>query len=191
MDVKLFFKRNSSTILTCMGAAGTVATAVLAVKATPKAIRLLDEAEEIKGEELTTIEKVEVAGPAYVPAVLVGLSTIACIFGANTLNKRQQASLISAYALLDSSYQEYRNKVKEIYGEDADKRVKEEIVKDYHREFEEDLPEGEALFFDYNAMSYFNASFDQVLQKVTMDDGLECYIIATPFNDGIGIREIF
>lgn len=182
MDAKLFFKRNSSTILTCLGAAGTVATAVLAVKATPKAIRLLDEAEEVKGEELTNLEKVEIAGPAYIPAILVGLSTVACIFGANTLNKRQQASLMSAYALLDSSYQEYRNKVTEIYGEDADDQIKEEIVKDRRKEFEENLPEGEALFFDYNAMEYFNASFDDVLQKVTMEDGLECYIISTPYN---------
>lgn len=39
MKPKLFFKRNSSTILTVLGCAGVVATAVLSVKAAPKAKR--------------------------------------------------------------------------------------------------------------------------------------------------------
>ena len=83
---KLFLKRNSSTILTCIGAAGVIATSVLAVKATPKAMALLEQSEEEKGEKLTNMEKVQVAGPAYIPAAIVGASTIACIFGANVLS---------------------------------------------------------------------------------------------------------
>ena len=108
---KLFFKRNSSTILTCVGALGVVTTSVLAVKATPKALALIEAAKEEKGEELTPVETVQVAGPVYIPAIVTGVSTIACIFGANALNKRQQAALMSAYALLDSSYKEYKAKV--------------------------------------------------------------------------------
>ena len=53
MKPKLFFKRNSSTILTVLGCAGVVATAVLSAKAAPKAKRLLANAELEKGEELT------------------------------------------------------------------------------------------------------------------------------------------
>lgn len=34
---KQFWHRNASTFLTCLGGAGVVATAVMAVKATPKA----------------------------------------------------------------------------------------------------------------------------------------------------------
>ena len=64
---KLFLKRNSSTILTIVGAAGVVATAVTAVWATPKALKLLEDAKRDKGEELTKIETVQVAAPAYVP----------------------------------------------------------------------------------------------------------------------------
>ena len=124
---KLFFKRNSSTILTCVGSIGVVTTAVLAVKATPKAIRLLESAEEEKGEELTTLETVKIAGPAYIPAAITGVSTIACIFGANILSKCQQASLMSAYALIENSYKEYKNKLKVLYGDDADKEITKEI----------------------------------------------------------------
>lgn len=49
MKPKLFFKRNSSTILTVLGCAGVVATAVLSAKAAPKAKRLLANAELEKG----------------------------------------------------------------------------------------------------------------------------------------------
>ena len=47
---KLYLKNNASTILTCVGAVGVVATTVSAVKATPKAMRLLDNAKKEKGE---------------------------------------------------------------------------------------------------------------------------------------------
>ena len=49
MNVQRFIKKNASTILACVGAAGVVSTAVLAVKATPKAMSLLDDAIEEKG----------------------------------------------------------------------------------------------------------------------------------------------
>ena len=58
---QLFMKRNASTILTVIGGAGVVSTTVLAIKATPKAITLLDNAEREKGEELTVLEKTKVA----------------------------------------------------------------------------------------------------------------------------------
>ena len=179
---KSFLKRNASTILTCIGAAGVIATSIAAVKATPKAEILLRETEEEKGENLTTLEKIQIAGPAYIPSLLIGASTIACIFGANVLNTRQQATLMSAYGLLDTSYKEYSKKVKELYGEEADNKVKEEVTKEHYTEIPETIPEGKQLFFDFKTLNYFESTMDEVLQKVTMDDGLECYIINKPFD---------
>ena len=86
-----FLKRNASTILTAVGGAGVVATSIMAVKATPKALILLHEAKEEKGDELTLSETIKVAGPVYIPAIITGAATLSCIFGANALNKRQQA----------------------------------------------------------------------------------------------------
>ena len=57
--MKLFLKKHSSTILTCMGGVGVVATTITAVKATPKALSLLEEAKRKKGEDLTGIEKIK------------------------------------------------------------------------------------------------------------------------------------
>lgn len=120
---ELFCKRNGATILTCLGGVGVVATSVMAVKATPKALKNLDKAKEEKGEELTSIEKLKVAGPNYIPSAITGFGTIACIFGANILNKRHQAALVSAYTLVDSSFKEYKRKLIELYGEETHNEI--------------------------------------------------------------------
>lgn len=161
--VQYFLKKNSSTILTVVGATGVVVTAVLSVKATPKALLLLEEAKKEKGEDLTKIEIVKAAWKPYIPAVLVGTSTIACIFGANILNTKNQASLMSAYALLDSSYKEYRDKVTEIYGEDANTKV---IGKIADSRFDEKVrtDDNKLIFFDYQSMQFFESTMDHVMQ---------------------------
>lgn len=125
---KLYLKHHSPTILTCIAAVGVVATAVTAVKVTPKALILLDDAKEEKDEKLSKFEVVKVAGPLYIPAIVIGVSTIACIFSANILNKKQNAALISAYSILNSSYKEYKKKVSELYGEDVDRTIRNAIV---------------------------------------------------------------
>lgn len=165
-----FLKRNSSTILTSVGAVGVIATAVMAAGATPKALELVKKATDEKGGELTKMEAVKVAAPAYIPSVVVGVSTIACIFGANVLNHRHQASLASAYALVDSAYKDYRNKVKELYGEEADRNIRAAIAKDKCIELGACVPEygsldisGEQrLFFEEYRGKYFETTIENV-----------------------------
>lgn len=161
---KMFVKRNGSTILTCAGVSGVVATSVMAVRATPKALIMLHEAREEKGEDLTTMERIKTAAPAYIPTVLVGISTIACILGANALNKRQQASLMSAYALLDNSYKQYKSKVVDLYGEESDLRVREEIAKDKHAGDGKVPDNDKVLFYDEFSGRYFESTTADVLK---------------------------
>jgi hypothetical protein len=163
MDVRLFIKRNAPTILTCLGAVGVVATAVMAVKETPKAMTLLENAKEEKGEELTKFEKVKVAGPVYIPSVLTGAATIACIFGSNVISKNQQATLMSAYALLDNSYKEYKKKTDELYGEEAGKQIRGEITKDKYTGDEVSLDDDKELFYDFYSGRYFESTKQEVL----------------------------
>lgn len=169
---QLFLKRNSSTILTCIGAIGVVGTAVMAVKAVPKAKKRIEDAREEKGEELTKVETVLAATPAYIPTAVMGLSTITCIFGANVLNKNHQASITSAYAVIDRSFKEYRGKLKELYGEDADVKIRQSIAND-HRDEEikayapgltPALGAGEKyLFYEEYRGRYFEATMNEVL----------------------------
>lgn len=181
----VFLKRNSSTILTCVGAVGVVATAVTAVKATPKAIRLLEASKKEKGDELTKLEAVKVAGPIYIPTLLLGTSTIACVFGANVLNKRQQAALVSAYALLDNSYKEYKAKVAEMYGEEAVQNVRKEIAKDHYEDEDIEVDDGKQLFYDETSQRYFESTMEDVI-KAEYNLNRELAI-----HDGVSLNEYY
>lgn len=194
MKAKLFFKKNASTILTIMGAAGVVATAVTAVQATPKAMRLIDEAKTEKGGELTKWEITQAAAPVYIPSLLIGTSTLACIFGAQVLNKRTQARLTSAYALLNSSYNQYRKKAIDIYGEDADQKINEEIAKD---KYEEDKPEVEdptqMLFYDIYSQQYFTSTEADVQNAeylINRSLNIRGYASVKEFYDFLGIKSV-
>lgn len=159
---KLFLKRNSSTILTYVGAAGVIGTTITAIQATPKAIQLLEQVEEDKGEDLTNLEKIQVAVPVYIPTIILGASTLACIFGANVLNKRSQASVASAYALLSSSYKEYRDKVLDLYGEEAESLVVEKIAQDNYDKETAPEDDGGELFYDDYSKRYFRSTVEKV-----------------------------
>ena len=161
---RLFFKRNSSTILTCIGGIGVVATSIMAVKATPKALTLLEKAKAEKGEDLTKLETIKVVGPVYIPAITTGVSTLICIFGANALNKHQQAALVSAYALADNSYKEYKKKVIDLYGEDVDRRVREELAKDNYEDADIQIGNDKILFYDDFSNRYFESTMEDVIK---------------------------
>lgn len=192
MNIKLFLNRNSSTILTIAGAAGAVATSVMAVKATPKAIRLMEEAKEEKGEDLTTMETIQVAGPVYIPALLTGTATLACIFGANVLSKRNQASLMSAYALLDASFKEYKAKATELYGESSDIRIREEIAKDKYED-DTEVEDGKQLFFDQFSGRYFESTIEEVQRaeyRINRHLVMRDYAYLNEFYDELGVEQI-
>lgn len=190
---KLFVGRNGSTILTCMAGVGLIATAVLTAKATPKAMTRVDNARDEKGEELTKLEKVIAAAPAYIPPIITGTATLACMFGATTLSKRQQASLISAYALVDNSYKEYKKKVEELYGEGADDNVKSEIAKDKYKESELEPEDGMKLFYDEFSGRYFESSIEKVKEaeyNINRDLSMRDYATLNEFYDYLGLIPI-
>lgn len=161
------FRKHSSTILTVISAVGVITTAVLAVKATPKAIDILNEntgwTHEGVIEEPTIIEKAELCWRCYIPAAMVGLSTIVCIFGANGINKKRQAALVSAYGLLRTSYNEYRNKVADLIGEDGATEVHKAVVEDKLKDRNIKVEDGKMLFYDYFSGQYFSKTMAELI----------------------------
>ena len=190
---KLFVGRNGSTILTCMAGAGFVATVVLTAQATPKAMTRVKNAREEKGEELTKLETVVAAAPAYIPTIITGAATLACMFGANALSKRQQASLMSAYALVDNSYKEYKKKVGELYGDDANDKVQAEIAKDKYEESGFEPEDGMKLFYDDFSGRYFESTMEKVLRaeyNLNRDLNMQCYATLNDFYEYLGLIPI-
>ncbi len=178
MNARLFIKRNSATILSFIAVGGVVVTAITTARATPKAVAALTSAQLNKGEELTTVEKVKIVAPVYLPPLITGTATIICILGSNILNQRTQASMVSAYALIDQSYRDYRNKVRELYGEEADHKIIEAIAVDQSKpvfinasylggpcdsSLEEENSGKPVLWYEEYSKRFFEASLEQVL----------------------------
>lgn len=177
-------KRGSPTILSCLGTIGVVTTVVMAVHATPKALSQIhkDSRNNHDGDPYayTKLEAVESAAIYYIPTAVTGAATIACIFGANVLSKKQQASLTSAYALLNESFGDYKSKLKEIYGEEAHNQIIDSIAKEKTRDvylycpgvisdsssldFDGHNPEDNRLFYDSFSRRYFESTISKVLQ---------------------------
>ena len=169
-----FLRKASPTILTGLGVIGVVGTAVLSVRATPKALALIKvKKDELKTDKLTPQELVEATWKCYIPSALVGVSTMACVIGIGVLDRRNQAALTSAYAILNESYKQYRQAAKKVYGEDADNKIHAEMAKDAqvasydwgYQVYNMDMdPESEqVLFYDLTSKKYFTTTMAAVL----------------------------
>lgn len=159
----LCIRKYSPVALSCVASAGVVVTAIAAAKATPRAVALVyaDSRKKHDGDPYayTKKEAFIAAWKCYIPAVAFGASTIACIMGANALNRRQQAALTSAYALVQSSYKEYKEKCKDISisanGGWYDSSL------DFGEGME---PEVSRTFYDSFSQRYFESTIEKVIQ---------------------------
>lgn len=176
-------KKHSSLLLSIISGVGLVTTTTLAIKATPKAIKLIEEEKKKRSktvtktiyaddephvftetiyEDLSISDIIKIAWKPYIPTGISIFSTLVCIFGNTYLNYRIQTSLISAYAILDRSYKEYIDKTKELYGETADKEIKQKIANsniDSNYIHKED----KKLFFEFQTMRYFESTIEDVI----------------------------
>lgn len=204
-------KKFSPTVLSCFGAAGVIGTSVLAVKATPKALRKIRSDSRYAHNDPDAYTKLEAFQSAwfyYVPSVVMGAATIVCIFGANILNKHQQAAITSAYALINDAYQDYKNKLKELYGEDAHRKIMEAIavekandvymastglIEGSSLDFDEHDPDDNRLFYDGYSKRYFESSINRVLQAeyyLNRDFAIGGYRSVNDFYEFLGIAPI-
>lgn len=128
-NAKHEFIRQSPSILLGVGITGMITSTVMAVKATPKAIQLLEEAKKEKEEpKLTALETIKVAWKPYVPAVTVGSLSVLCLIGSTSINAKRTAALATAYKLSETALSEYRDAVVETIGEKKEKQVREKVA---------------------------------------------------------------
>lgn len=140
-DAKTFASKHSPEILTGLGIAGMVTTTVLAVKATPKAMRLLEEKkQEEHKHELTPVETVKTAWKPYVPAAVMGTVSIGCLVGSTHVSVRRNAALAAAYQLSTTTLNEFKEKMIETVGEETAKEVREKIVQEKKEKVSKESP---------------------------------------------------
>ena len=123
---------HSSAILTGIGITGMAGAVLMAITATPKALRLLEEEKNESGEEkLDKKAIVRATWKCYIPtAALMGLS-IGCLIGSSAVNSRRNAALATAYSISETALKEYQGKAVELVGEKKEKEIRDAIDKDH------------------------------------------------------------
>lgn len=201
-NTKKVLSQRSPEILIVLGVTGFISTTVLAVKATPKALRLIEEKKkEERKDELTPLETVATTWKCYIPAVVTGTVSAACIIGANSVNAKRNAALATAYKLSETAFSEYKAKVVETIGEKKEKIVKEKIAQD---KVDKNPPEsngksiiitgnGTTLCYDGVFGQYFESSKDAIEKAInTVNYRMlsEQYVSLNDLYDEIGVDKI-
>ena len=198
--VQTWTAKHSPEILTGVGGATMLSAVPLAVKATPKALMLIEDAEYEKGEPLTGVEKVKAAWKPYVPAAIASFTGAACIIGASSINAGRNAALATAYQLSTNALADYKEKVVETIGEKKELAIREKVAQKKIDEAKEATQSqqiiitgmGETLFLDPVSMRAFKSDIQTVRDVINslnerMINGMEEYISLSELYDEIGL----
>lgn len=166
---QLFVNKHSHGILIGTGITGMLTTTVLAVKATPTALALIEkEKQKQDKDKLTPVDVIKVAWKPYVPAAVTGGLSIACLVGASSVHTRRNAALATAYKLSETALTEYREKVVETIGEAKEQQIREKVAKERVEKNPVATNEvvitnkGETLCYDSISGRYFKSDIDRI-----------------------------
>lgn len=200
LSLKTAIKKHSPEILTGIGIAGMITTTVMAVRATPKALILIEERkEEIGAEKLEAMDMVKTTWACYIPAAITGTLSVACLIGASSVNARRNAALATAYTLSESALKDYQGKVIEMFGEKKNEAVKDAVAKD---KLEKNpvvtreviiTEKGNTLCYDAISGRYFKSDIEKIkkaeceLNRQMLDD---MYVSLNDFYYEIGLDSV-
>lgn len=166
LNIERFIRQNKSSILAISGAIGMVASVGLAIRNTAKYKDIMQYPSK-EDKPMDNVERLKVAVPLYFPVVLLTGGSLACIIGATVLNAKHQRSMMAAYILLENSFKQYKDKVVELYGSDAQKKVETEITNDKFDEQKPQLKISENdLFYDEYRDEFFESTLDYVREAM-------------------------
>ena len=195
-DVQTTLSRHSPGILMGIGITGMITTTIFAVKATPKAIQLMDmRKEELEVDELTPLETVKTTCKCYIPAVVTGIVSVACLIGSNSVHAKRNAALATAYKLSETAFTEYRESVLDTVGEKKERVVRDKISEKQIKENPVHSTEvivtgkGQTLCFDPLSSRYFYSSIEKMNRAANK---LNYEINTSPFdNEGVTLNDFY
>ena len=192
--------KHSPEILTGIGVAGLLTTTVLAVRATPKALTLIEEEKKKKHvDKLTPVETVKATWKPYIPAAVTGVMATACIIGASSVNAKRNAALATAYTLSETALKEYREKVVETIGEKKEQVIRDNVAKERIEKNPVSNNEviitekGNTLCYDSISGRYFRSDIDKIRRAASdLDYRLrsEMYVSLNDFYYELGLQTI-
>ena len=167
---------NAPEIMIGFGLAGMLTSTIMAVKATPKAMAIIEEEEDYLNRELTKMEKAKLVWKPYVPAALGYCASTALIIGANNVNSKSSAMFAGAYKLSEQTLATYRDKVIETIGEEKEREISDKVARDKVKEARQTsyhaneviYGTGQCLCYDPISGRYFNSDMDKI-RKIEND----------------------
>lgn len=168
-------KNKTPTILSCLAVVGVVGTVVTAVKATPKAIKCIEKLDNPTKKDIFKETWTE-----YIPTAALGVGTIICILGSNFLNKKSQATITSAYAVMSNQFRRYSGEIKKRFGNETHEQIMHDIVVEDVADVHVMMPtitkntsmifdsedEQELLFYDMVSKRYFKSTIGKVMAAI-------------------------
>lgn len=165
--VSFKMKKHSPEILIVAGVVGTIASAVMACRATTKVGKIIDETKDNVEEIHKAVEKgVTNAGEEYTvddskkdltivyaqtgvkltklyaPSIMLGALSLTSIVASNNILRKRNVALAAAYATIDKGFKDYRGRVVERFGEEVDRELKNNIKAKKVEEIEKDPETG-------------------------------------------------
>lgn len=121
-----FISKRSPELLIAFGIAGMASAIYFAIKETPKAMQVIEEKEDEKGEPLTTLEKAKAVAPVYAPTIAsaaIGATLIIC---SNRISNKRNAALAAVASITDTTLKNYREAVAKKLGAEEEKEIQKE-----------------------------------------------------------------
>ena len=190
--------KHSPEILTGIGIAGMITSTVLAVKATPKAVQIIEEEKKEKEtEKLPPKDIVKITWKCYIPSAVTCAASVACLIGARSVQSKRTAALATAYKLSETALNDYREKVIETIGEKKEKTIRDEVAKEQVKRDPVSTREiiltekGNTLCYDVISGRYFKSDIDKIkraeneLNKKLLS---EMYLSLNEFYDALGLK---
>lgn len=190
-------KANSPAILTALGASGIAATGYLAAKAGYRASdRVWIKADSEEGITLTRKDILQETWDLYIPALLAGGASVACVIALNSIHNRRTASLMTAVTLGETAFREYREKVIETVGKAKDEKISERIAQDRVNSSTSEVVfvgDDKQLCFDVLTGRYFESTRNDIEKAANEFNRLilnEMYASQNEWYDMIGLGRV-
>ena len=170
-NFKAGLAKRSPEILLGLGIAGMVTSTVLAVRATPKALKSIDaRKQELGVDKLKPVDTVKACWKHYIPAGVSTATSIGCLVLSNSVYAKRYAVMTTAYKLSETAFTEYKEKVFETVGEKKEREIRDKIDKDHLDRTPQNTvivtDKGTTQCLDYHSGRYFTSDIESIKRAV-------------------------
>ena len=161
-------KAHAPEICVAVGIASGIAAVILAVKATPKAEKLIAEKKaELDTEKLPAKETVKTTWKCYLPAAALGLCSAGLIISGSKISLNRTAAMGALYTVSRDAFEDYKASVKENADDETVKKIEDRAAEKTAGRVPENVTvisgnSGEDLMIDSLSGRVFKSSINAV-----------------------------